>query len=490
VIFTSKTLTLELSATIDCGDDENCPDLQFTKDSECSPLGDGIKARFTLKEGQVVSFILREKPSADTTPHITTAVVDRVRKDTSSFWYNWISQSKYKGRWREVVSRSLMILKLLTFEPTGAIVASPTFSLPEGFGGTRNWDYRYSWVRDSSFTIYILLRMGFTEEAEAYMNFISDRLRFSRSPEGALPIMFSIRGSTDLPELELNHLEGYRNSRPVRIGNGAAFHKQLDIYGELMDAIYLYNKYGKPVSYDQWVAVRHMIDYVCTIWREEDMSIWEVRGHTQNFVYSKIMLWVAVDRALRLSEKRVFPCPQRHKWQAVRDEIYEDVMDKGYNQKMHAFIQSYEENEILDSAVLIAPLVFFVAPSEPRFLSTLEQILKPFDKGGLTETGLVYRYNWLKSDDGVGGREGAFSMCTFWLVEALVRAGAYEKSYLDRAVNIFENMLGYSNHLYMFSEQIARSGEQLGNTPQAFSHLALISAAFNLDRVTAGCGGM
>lgn len=484
-------MSLELHATIDCGDnDEECPNLLFTRDTECSKLGEGIKAQFTLHEGQAVSFVLRDHPPAEPDLHITTAVLDRVQKDTLKFWFNWISQSKYKGRWREIVSRSLMILKLLTYEPTGAIIAAPTFSLPEDFGGTRNWDYRFSWVRDSSFTIYILLRMGFTDEAEAYMNFISDRMRYSRSPDGALPIMFSIRGNTDLPEIELDHLEGYRSSQPVRIGNGAAFHKQLDIYGELMDAIYLYNKYGKPVSYDQWAAVRHMIDYVCGIWHEPDMSIWEVRGRKQNFVYSKIMLWVAIDRALRLSEKRIFPCRQRHKWEAVRDDIYEDIMEKGYNQQMQCFIQSYESNEILDSAVLIAPLVFFIAPNDPRFTSTLSRILQPPDKGGLTSTGLVYRYNWLKSDDGVGGREGAFSMCTFWLVEALVRAGAYEKEYLVKAVNIFENMLGYANHLSMFSEEIARSGEQLGNTPQAFSHLALISAAFNLDRVTAGRGGL
>jgi GH15 family glucan-1,4-alpha-glucosidase len=209
-----------------------------------------------------------------------------------------------------------------------------------------------------------------------------------------------IHGDTDLPEIELDHLEGYRGSKPVRIGNGAATHIQLDIYGELMDAIYLYNKYGKPVSYDQWLAVREITDYVCSIWQSADMSIWEVRGQMQNFVYSKIMLWVAVDRALRLSEKRMFPCPQRMKWMAVRDEIYEEIMNKGYNKDMGCFIQSYENNEILDSAVLIAPLVFFIAPNDPRFVNTIEWILKPPEKGGLTSTGLVYRYNHLKSDDG------------------------------------------------------------------------------------------
>jgi GH15 family glucan-1,4-alpha-glucosidase len=492
-VFTSKTLNLQLEATIDCGENtEECPRVHLVC-VEGSELGDGITTQFKLKEGQAVSFVLREAaaPGNSHEEHLTTALVDHVQRDTQGFWFKWISQSIYKGRWREVVSRSLLILKLLTFEPTGAIVAAPTFSLPEDFGGSRNWDYRYCWVRDSSFTIYILLRMGFRSEAEAYMNFISDRFSHSRTPEGALPIMFSIHGSTELPELELTHLDGYKSSKPVRIGNGAAFHKQFDIYGELIDGIYLYNKYGKPISYDQWTSVREIVDYVCTIWHEKDMSIWEVRGEIQNFVYSKMMMWVALDRAIRLSEKRSnLPAPQREKWMRVRDEMYEEVMEKGYNKEIGAFIQSYEHKEILDSAVLIAPLVFFVAPNDPRFTRTLELILRPPEKGGLTSTGLVYRYNWMKSDDGVGGREGAFSMCTFWLVEALTRAGEYEKDYLVRAINTFENILGFSNHLNMFSEEISQTGEQLGNTPQAFSHLSLISAAFNLDRATAGTGGI
>lgn len=375
---------------------------------------------------------------------------------------------------------------MLTYEPTGAIVAAPTFSLPESIGGGRNWDYRFSWIRDSSFTIYILLRLGLRKEAEAYMSFIDDRLKYSKTKEGGLPIMFSIHGDFELPEIELDHLEGYRGSRPVRIGNGAALHKQLDIYGELMDAIYLYNKYGKPVSYDSWLAIRQLTDFVCGIWRDKDMSIWEVRGEIQNFVYSKIMLWVSIDRAVRLADKRNFPCPNRFKWLATRDAIMEDVMEKGYNQDIQAFVQSYEHPEALDSAVLIAPLVFFVAPNDPRFTNTLNRILRAPEQGGLTSNGMVYRYNTQLSDDGLAGDEGAFSMCTFWLVEALTRAGAYERKYLEQAVSLFENTLGFGNHLTMFSEEISKSGEQLGNTPQAFSHLALISAAFNLDRVIKG----
>lgn len=273
------------------------------------------------------------------------------------------------------------------------------FSLPEAFGGGRNWDYRFSWVRDDSFIVYILLRMGFKQEVEAYMTFIKDRLKYSKSKEGGLPIMFSIHGHTELAEVELPHLEGYRGSKPVRIGNGAAFHKQVNIYGELMDAIYLYNKYGKPISYDDWLAIRELTDFVCGVWQQKDMSIWEVRGETLDFTYSKIMFWVTVDCALRLADKRCLPSPNRMKRLATRDTSMESVMEHGYNEKLKCFIQSYEHHEALDSAVLIAPLVFFVAPNDPSFTNTLEKILQPVERGRLTSAGMVYRYNTLLSDD-------------------------------------------------------------------------------------------
>ncbi|KAG4423514.1 hypothetical protein IFR04_003337 [Cadophora malorum] len=486
VTFSSKNLKLQVDVTIDHGEEnaESCPTVTFRKETRTGMLGAGIVAHIHLEEGQAISFVLRDDIPNHVTRDVTTEVLDRQQHDTQTFWFNWISKSTYKGRWREVVSRSLLILKLLTYEPTGAIIAAPTFSIPEDIGGVRNWDYRFCWVRDSSFTIYILLRMGFTAEADAYMEFISERFRKSRSAEGALPIMFTIRGETEIPEIELDHLSGYRDSEPVRIGNGAAFHLQFDIYGELMDGIYLYNKYGKPITWEQWVAIREILDYVLTIWKDPDMSIWEVRSRKQNYTYSKVMLWVAFDRGLRLAEKRCLPCPNRNAWMAARDEIYEEIMTKGYSPNIRCFVQSYESGDYLDSSILIAPLVFFITPNDPRFLRTMDRILLSPEKGGLTSTGLVYRYDTERVEDGVGGREGAFSMCTFWLVEAMTRAGVYEPKYLPRAVNIFENMLSFSNHLGMFSEEISRSGEQLGNTPQAFSHLALISAAFNLDRAT------
>ena len=353
--------------------------------------------------------------------------------------------------------------------------------------------------------------MGFGEEGEAYINFIFDRIADwqKAGADKALPLMFSIDGASDLPEMELDHLSGYKNTKPVRIGNGAAFHVQLDIYGELMDSIYLYNKHGKPITYDQWLSIRAILGYVCTVWKNPDMSIWEVRSGQENFVYSKILLWLAFDRAIRLSEKRGFPCPKRLEWMQNRDTLYDEIMTHGYNPTMGSFIQSYESRTAIDSAVLIAPLVFFIAPNDPRFLGTLNTILKSPEKGGLTSAGMVFRYDHTKSDDGkqqqqhnsppnppllsqnllkltlplgVGGREGTFCMCTFWLIEALTRAGVYDTKYLFRAVTMFENMLSFANHLGIFSEEISISGEQLGNTPQAFSHLALVSAALNLDR--------
>ncbi|CAK7233363.1 hypothetical protein SCUCBS95973_008569 [Sporothrix curviconia] len=483
--FRSANVQLQLDVAVEGGSCGSvpAPTVRFEKQQRPGMQGAGVVARIVLCEGQSVSLVLRNDRPDHITPHITPLVLDAQQHDTQRFWFDWIRKSKFKGKWREVVDRSLMVLKLLTYEPTGAIIAAPTFSIPEDIGGVRNWDYRYSWVRDSSFTIYILLRLGFKEEADAYMSFISERILTSRNPDGGLPIMFTIRGATDIPEFELTHLEGYKCSKPVRVGNAAAFHLQFDIYGELLDAIYLNNKYGKPVTWDQWVSVRQLLDYALTIRHDPDMSIWEVRNHKQHFTYSQVMLWVAFDRGLRLADKRNLPCPNRAKWLEARDSLYEEIMEKGYNTELKAFIQSYENNTALDSSILIAPLVFFLSPCDPRFLNTLDRILQPLDRGGLTSTGLVSRYDTQLSDDGVGGSEGAFSMCTFWLVEAMCRASVYEPRYLPRAVNLFENMLSFGNHLHMFSEEISPSGEQLGNTPQAFSHLALISAAFNLDRV-------
>ena len=388
-----------------CTDVEDAKAPEMFTETGLGPLANsnGVQATFHLTEGQQVVFVLCEQPvPADEIGKVLFKAATKHELQTRSYWTNWVHKCRYRGRFQQEVERSLLLLKLLTFRPSGAIVASPTFSLPEAIGGTRNWDYRYSWVRDSSFTVYVFLKMGFIDEAEAYITFIFDRMQdwTQAGANSPLPLMFSINGDSDLPELELEHLDGYKNTKPVRIGNAATGHIQLDIYGELMDSIYLYNKHGKPITYDQWVSIRHLINYLSTCWSEPDMSIWEVRGRKEHFVYSKIMLWVAFDRALRLADKRCFPCQERHKWLEIRDTIYEQVMTKGYNRNLKSFIQSYESPEVLDAAVLIAPLVFFIAPNDPRFQGTLDQVLKSPEKGGLTSAGLVFRYNHTKVDDG------------------------------------------------------------------------------------------
>jgi GH15 family glucan-1,4-alpha-glucosidase len=444
--------------------------------------GGGVVADFTLGEGENATFVFRRLDPEEVPKGCPgTGEAEELFRATVAYWRRWLSSCTYTGRWREIVQRSALTLKLLSFEPSGAIVAAPTCSLPESIGNARNWDYRYTWIRDAAFTLYGLLRIGFTEEAARFRDWLQERWQDSESNgTGPLQIMYRIDGRAELEEETLDHLEGYRGSRPVRIGNGAYRQLQLDIYGELLDAVYLHNKYVEPVAYDAWVRLRGLVDWVCDNWNREDEGIWEVRGGRRHFVYSKLMCWVALDRSLRLADKRSFPA-DRARWLTVRDEIYEQVMSRGWDPRRRVFVQAYG-SDALDASSLLMPLVFFMAPNDPRMKSTVDAIRRPVDAGGLAADGLLYRYDPAVAPDGLAGREGTFNMCSFWLVEALTRAARTDPSRLDEARLLFEQMLGYANHLGLYAEQTGSSGEALGNYPQAFTHLALISAAFNLDR--------
>ena len=461
--FRSKSLGLQLSA-------RRALDIQ----------GNGVVAAFVLSEGETETFsarVLAEEPADYHSPD--EAESEWLFEETVSYWRSWLSQCTYKGRWREMVERSALVLKLLTYEPTGAIIAAPTCSLPEVLGGARNWDYRYTWIRDAAFTLYGLLRIGFTHEANRFMRWLETQIDQGDDWEH-LQILYGIDGRRQLDEITLDHLDGYRGSKPVRVGNQAYAQLQMDIYGELMDSVYLFNRYGEPISFDFWTKLRRMTNWVCENWRLPDEGIWETRGGRQHFVYSKLMCWVMLDRAIKLAELRSFPA-ERAQWLQTRDEIYEEILTRGWSNERQAFVQYYG-SDALDASNLIMPLVFFMAPSDPRMLSTIDAINTSPGNGGLVSDSLVYRYNSEQSPDGLLGQEGTFNMCTFWLVEALTRAGRGDPRRLDQARLMFEKMLGYANHLGLYAEETGPRGEGLGNFPQAFTHLSLISCAFNLDR--------
>jgi GH15 family glucan-1,4-alpha-glucosidase len=435
----------------------------------------GVSCEITLAAGESATFVL-ERVQEDYVPRPYSEEETREAFDrTIDYWRRWLAKSRYQGRWREVVHRSALTLKLLTYLPTGGIVAAPTTSLPEQLGGGRNWDYRYTWIRDASFSLYALLRLGFTDEAAAFMDWL--RQRFGESPPraaGPLQLMYGIDGRSELQEEVLDHLEGYRGSAPVRIGNGAAKQLQLDIYGELIDSVYLYNRHGSPIDHESWVNLTRVIDWICENWDQADEGIWEERGGRKHYTYSRLMSWVGLERAVRMALDRGLPA-NLPRWQSARDDIYHQIMDRGFHPGRQAFVQHYD-TEFLDAAVLLMPLVGFVAPSDRRWLSTLDAMANE-----LVSDSLVYRYNIEASPDGLEGEEGTFSICTFWYVEALARAGRVEEARLA-----FEKMLTYANHLGLYSEEIGPTGEALGNFPQAFTHLALISAAFYLDRALSG----
>lgn len=423
-------------------------------------------AEFTLNQGEEGWIVLESIKKGETE---NLRDIDYYKSstyhETISFWRKWISKSTYEGRWNDLVSRSAITLKLLTSITHGSMVAAPTFSLPESLGGERNWDYRFTWIRDAAFTMYAFLRLGFWEEASGFLNWIHER-----SGENELRLMYAIDGSPVMEEQKIENMEGYMQSTPVRIGNAASDQLQLDIYGELIDTIYIYNKNHTKINYDFWQTVQKHILCVVDNWKKPDHGIWEFRNGKKHFLHTRLMCWVAMDRAIKIATDRSFPYPEKE-WKEVRDQIYLDIYENFWNEKLGAWVQ-YKGADVVDASALLMPLVHFITPDEPRWQSTLKVIEEK-----LSTDVLIYRYDNKGDADGIKGSEGTFNMCSFWFIEALAKNKEVEK-----ALEYFEKMVGYANHLGLFSEQIGKRGEHLGNFPQAFTHLALISAALELDK--------
>ncbi len=435
-------------------------------------IEDGVvSAEVELTDGDTAMFVLEMLDSGDMPSCAAIDTTDALLDATTAFWRKWLSQSTYQGRWREMVHRSAITLKLLTHEPTGAVLAAPTTSLPEYIGGSRNWDYRYVWIRDAGFSLYALLRLGFTDEAAAFVRWLSERLgdeEADRNGLGPLRVLYDIDGNVPAEEAELPQLSGYRDSRPVRVGNAAVDQLQLDIYGEIIDSVYLFNKYGPGISNDAWRDVVDVVDWVVENWDQKDAGMWEMRGAPKAFTTARLMCWVAIERAIRVARQRGLP-GDLVAWSKARDAIYDRIMTKCWNPELEAFTQT-EDGDTLDASVLLMPMVKFLSDADPKFLSTLRAVERT-----LVTDSLVFRYE--PETDGLDGEEGTFSICSFWYVEALTRAGR-----LDDAQLALEKMFSYANHVGLYAEQVSATGDLVGNFPQAFTHLALISSALNLDR--------
>ena len=453
-------------------DDSQCPPLSLYSTVTLKQEYQDMTSLFTLKAGEKASFVLGPSRTQGQPPEMD--LVGERFLQTRRFWKTWIAKSHYRGRWREMVHRSALLLKLLISRKHGSLIAAPTFSLPESIGGVRNWDYRFTWLRDATFTLYALIRLGFVDETETFFEWLKGRLS-EDAQRGPLQVMYGLDGRQKLEEISFEHLCGYENSRPVRIGNAAYQQLQLDIYGEMMDSVYLANKYGDAISHEEWRNIQRMLEWLRGNWRRADEGIWEVRGGPREFLHSRVMCWVAFDRALRLTLKRSLPGPV-DAWQRTRDEIRNDIFTNFWDEELQSFVQAKGTKD-LDASALLMPLMRFISPVDPMWLSTMRAI-----EEHLVEDTLVRRYQVESSRvDGLPGTEGSFTPCSFWYVECLARAGELEKAQL-----LFEKLLGYANHLGLYSEELGADGRHLGNFPQAFTHLALISAATYLDRALSG----
>jgi GH15 family glucan-1,4-alpha-glucosidase len=464
-VFVSTDGTLTMHAVRE-PDDERLANLRVTEDGD-------VRGSVTLVAGQVRGIVLETGGAAPRA--VRVGEVEEAFDATVRFWHSWLAGSTYRGRWREALNRSAVTLKLMTYAPTGAIIAAPTAGLPEQLGGERNWDYRYTWVRDASFAVNSLLRLGFADEAADFARWLGDRYR-QRERGEPLNVMYRVDGSPDLAEEVLDHWEGYRGSAPVRIGNDASGQLQLDIYGELMDSVYQAHRHGSPVGHEGWRALSEVLSWLTENWDRPEEGIWETRGGRQDFTYGRVMSWVAFDRGIRLAETLGRPGALTQ-WRTQRDQIYAQVWQRGFHSGQKSFVQRYG-SDVLDSSLLRMAQVGFVTPRDPQWLTTVAAMERE-----LVEDSLVYRYDPNASPDGLRGTEGTFSLCTFNYVDALARTGQLTKARL-----VFEKMLTHGNHLGLYAEEIGPTGEQLGNFPQAFTHLALIDAATTLDKALDDAG--
>jgi GH15 family glucan-1,4-alpha-glucosidase len=423
-------------------------------------------AAFTVRPGDRIPFLIMWHPSHVTSPEPVDPLA--ALEDTKDWWEEWCARCTYQGPWRDQVMRSLITLKALTFAPTGGIVAAPTTSLPEQIGGVRNWDYRYCWLRDATYTLYALMIGGYVDEAAAWRNWL---LRAAAGDPSQLQIMYGTHGERRLPELELPWLPGYEGSRPVRVGNRAIDQLQLDVYGEVMDALHLARRAGLTPDEHMWALQRALTNHLETIWHEPDEGIWEVRGPRRHFTHSKVMAWVAFDRAIKTVERFGFDAPV-DRWRAARAEIHAEVCDRGFDPDRNTFTQYYG-SEDLDASLLMLPLVGFLPGTDPRIVGTVAAIERE-----LTWDGFVRRYKPREHVDGLPGGEGVFLACTFWLADNYTLQDRY-----DEAARLFERLIGLCNDLGLLSEEYdPASRRHLGNFPQAFSHVMLINTARNLAR--------
>ena len=446
-----------------------CQAMRLQGTAELKIDGDSVTADFELSKGEMATFTFGADADLRNFP-LDPDVAGRDLEDTLRYWRDWSGKSQYRGRWREAISRSALVLKLLTNREFGSLIAAPTFGLPERLGGERNWDYRFTWMRDAAFTLYAFMRLGYREEADQFWGWLRKRIGQAADNASPMQVMYGLDGRTELQEAELDHLRGFHESKPIRIGNGAYSQLQLDIYGEVFDAVYIYSKYGHALPHDGWNNVKRTLAWLSANWNQPDDGIWEIRSETRELLHSRLMCWVAFDRAIRLAHKRSLSAPLPE-WYRQRDAIVDNIYENFWNEELQTFVQS-KGSTTVDASVLLMPLMRFISPIDPKWLSTMDAVERE-----LAEDAFLYRYRNVETGDGLAGEEGSFTTCSFWFVECLARSHQVEKARL-----LFDKLLAHGNHLGLFSEEIGRDGRQLGNFPQALTHLALISAGTYLDR--------